>query len=162
MSRTKQTARYHHSMGLTYETQGAIRAARRRRVYREGLGLSWSDVTGVLQKGANLLQQGADAASAAPAIIDAAKGVAEDPYLKEAVCNVNRLRAVNAGQYPGPPCPPTPPGANPNKGIGLRYAITPLHAAVYARQNPWVVPLGAAVVLGIPFLLGMAVGKRGK
>jgi hypothetical protein len=164
MSRTKQTSRPGRPLhlGLAYETQGSIRAARRRRVYQQGLGLSWGDVTNALQRGANVLQQGADYAKAAPVILDAGKGVLEDPYLKETVCNVNRLRAVNAGIYPGPPCPPTPAGSDPRKGIGLRYAVPALHAAVYARQNPWVVPLAAATILGIPFLLGMAVGKRGK
>jgi hypothetical protein len=126
----------------------------------QALGLSWSDITGAVTKGADYAQKAVDYAKAAPGLIDATKGIIEDPYLKEAACNISRLKAVTGGQYPGPPCPPTPGSPDPKKGIGLRYAIKPLHMAVYARQNPWVVPLAAVAVLGIPFFLGMAVGKR--
>lgn len=135
---------------------------RHSQVRPQALGLSWSDVTSALQRGAGLLQQGADIAKAAPGIIDAATGVVQDPYLKEVACNVGRLKALQAGQYPGPPCPPTPQPVDPKKGIGLQYAITPLHMAVYARQNPVVIPLAIGAVLGVPFLLGYMFGKRKK
>ena len=126
----------------------------------QGLGIAWSDVTNALGKGAGALQTAADVAGMAPAVLEAAKGIYEDPYLKEVACNLARLKAVNAGQFPGPPCAPTPPGADPRKGLGLRYAITPLHAAVFVRQNMWVAPLAVAAIFGLPFLIGYKMGGK--
>jgi hypothetical protein len=132
----------------------------RRRKSPEAMGFSWSDVTNLVQKTASTLQTAADVAKAAPGVVDAVQGVVQDPYLKEFVCNVQRLKAIQAGQYPGPPCPPTPGPIDPKKGIGLGQAIMPLHVVIFLRQNPWVVPLLVGGIIGLPFFLGVAVGKR--
>lgn len=85
-----------------------------------------------------------------------AADLGRDPYLPETVCRVGQLKAINAGQRPGA-CATTAP--NLGGGVGLRKTIRPLRTYVYAEQHKWTYGVAAAIVLGLPFLLGYAAGK---
>ena len=103
-------------------------------------------------------------------VIVAASGIS-DPYLPEVACRVSQLQALTTGRTPVqiligkkatiqvPACKPTPPG---QKGIGVEKAIGPLRAAVYVGQNPSIVWLGAAAIVGVPLLLGYMLGTRSR
>jgi len=94
-----------------------------------------------------------------------------DPYLPEALCRVDQIRALRKDRtalqiffgkkptVPVPNCTPQPPGRN---GIGVEKAIKPLRAAAYAYQHPVVVWLGLTAILVVPFLAGVAVGRSKK
>lgn len=92
--------------------------------------------------------------------IGTAIDVASDPYLAEVVCHVQQLKNIDHGE-PVAVCVPTPDGIQTPGGVGLRNAIVPLRAYVYAQENKWVYPLVIAAVLGIPMWLGYEFG-RGK
>lgn len=81
--------------------------------------------------------------------------VANDPYMPEIVCRIQQLKAIQGGQAVAV-CADTPDGT---AGIGQGPVMPALRAYVYAQQNPWVYPVAAAVVLGIPFLLGLRIGE---
>lgn len=89
-------------------------------------------------------------------IITTAANVAEDPYLPEVICHADQLVAIEH-QKPVPACQEIPAGLV--GGAGLRKLVVPLRYLVYAEQNPWVYPVAIAAVLGLPFLLGYALGK---
>ena len=48
------------------------------------------------------------------------------------------------------------------ENLGLKKVAKPLRAYVWYRKNPWILPVGIAAVIGIPFALGYAFGKRTK
>lgn len=82
-------------------------------------------------------------------LTSAAKYILEDPALGqigEMIVELHRLeqRRPTVSQ----PTPPSTPG------IGLQRFVLPLKAYVYVRRNPWVLPVGVAALLAIPFLLG--------
>lgn len=52
------------------------------------------------------------------------------------------------------------PGGPTIEGIGLSNIERPLKMYVWSRKNKWSVPVAIGVLLGIPFLLGYAIGKR--
>jgi hypothetical protein len=82
--------------------------------------------------------------------------LANDPYLPETVCRVGQLRDIHAGKKP-PVCVRTAdklPG-----GVGLRKLIKPLRGYIYAEQHKWVYAAGAAAIIGVPLLIGYALGK---
>lgn len=83
--------------------------------------------------------------------------LANDPYLPETICRVGQVKQINAGQRPGA-CAKT--ADNLGGGVGLRMFIKPLRGVVYAEQNKWVYPAAIAVGLGLPFLLGYALGRK--
>jgi hypothetical protein len=94
-----------------------------------------------------------------------------DPYLPEALCRIDQLRALTVDRtplqalfgkgptVPVPVCAMTAPG---QKGIGVEKAIKPLRAAVFVDQHPIVVWLGLTAVLMVPFVAGYAVGRMKK
>lgn len=98
----------------------------------------------------------ANAISSASGAVGAALNVAGDPYLPEVICRVSQLHAIKAGQSP-PACADTPPGLP--GGVGLDKAIFPLRMFVYAEQHPWVYPLAAAVLIGLPMWIGYELGS---
>jgi hypothetical protein len=122
------------------------------------LGLSWSDVESAAKFAIEQAPHLPEYAAMAPDVIAAVKGLAQDPYLAETACQLRRLKNLNARLPPGPACGRTvlKSPADLQKGLGLRYVVTPLRAAVFAKQNPWTIPVALAAVLGIPFLLGRA------
>lgn len=89
-------------------------------------------------------------------IATTAAAVMADPAWPEVACRVSQLRAIEA-RKPVPGCAKMNVGAG---GVGLRKALPPLRAYVYAEQHPWVKPAALAVVLGLPFLLGYLAGTR--
>lgn len=93
--------------------------------------------------------------SAAGGVV-AALDVASDPYLPEAVCRIAQLKQIEAGTAAGN-CPTTPQGLP--GGVGLRNAVTPLRAYVYAQQHKWVYPAALAALVGLPLLIGYQLGK---
>lgn len=97
-------------------------------------------------------------------LLDVGKSILEDPYLPQVTCEVLRLGKIERGQLPGPPCRSTVglSTAAVKKGIGLRFAVTPLKVWSYQRQHPWLLPTVVAGVLGLTFLVGYNVGKRRK
>lgn len=112
----------------------------------------------------NLLKCGAT-------ITGVAGGAVADPYLPEVACRLSQLQALTTGRTPAqiltgkkatvpvPVCKEIPLG---RKGIGVEKAIRPLRAAVYVGQNPSVVWLGAAAIVGVPLLLGYMLGRRSR
>lgn len=89
--------------------------------------------------------------------------VLEDPYLPETACEVMRLSKAQAGENPGPRCAATSRAdARKTTGVGLRYAVTPLRAYIWHRQNPWVIPAAVGAGLALIFYAGMLTGKRRK
>jgi hypothetical protein len=99
---------------------------------------------------------GMSAAEAVAAVSDMARALT-DPYLPETICRVKQLYNVRTGKAVVA-CAKTPTGKT--GGIGMSKAIPPLRGVVYAEQHPWVYPVGAAVAVGVPFLLGYLFGKR--
>jgi hypothetical protein len=88
-----------------------------------------------------------------------ANDLSKDPYFNEAVCRFGQLQAITNGKAPGA-CANTQLGLK--GGVGLGGVIQPLRAYVYAEQHRWV--YGAAVVgiIGIPMLIGYALGKTSR
>lgn len=82
--------------------------------------------------------------------------LANDPYLPEMICRVSQLRDINAGKKP-PPCGNTAPGLA--GGVGLRKVMPGVRAYVYSQEHKWVIPAAVAAVVGIPFLIGYALGR---
>lgn len=82
--------------------------------------------------------------------------IANDPYLSETVCHIGQLKQINSGQ-PAGACAETQPGLQ--GGVGLGPIQPYLRAYVYAQEHKWVYAVGAAVILGLPFMIGYDVGK---
>jgi hypothetical protein len=91
--------------------------------------------------------------------IGTAIDVASDPYLPEVLCHVQQLKQIDHGEAVAV-CADTPDGVI--GGVGLRNAIGPLRAYVYAQQNKWVYPLAVLAVLGIPLWVGFELGRSAK
>lgn len=89
-------------------------------------------------------------------VAQAALDVSSDPYLPEAVCRVRQLKAIES-RTAVPPCVTTAPDLV--GGIGLRKAMRPLRAFVYAEQHPWLYAVVVATVVGVPALIGYRLGK---
>ncbi len=109
-----------------------------------------SGTDGLIGRGLELLE------TAGPAL-EAAIQLLEDPYLPEVTCNVLRLSKVEQGKPVGAPCPVGPRGQR--KGIGLRYAIKPLRAAVWVRINPLLATALGLSVVGSLIGIGVIIGK---
>lgn len=94
-----------------------------------------------------------------------------DPYLPEAFCRVDQIRALRQDRtalqamfgkrptVPVPVCVKMPPNM---KGVGVEKAIRPLRAVVYLEQHPGMVWLGLTAALAIPFFAGYTVGRMKK
>lgn len=103
--------------------------------------------------------------------VGAAIGGATDPYLPEVMCRIAQLQALGKDRTPlqamfgkkptvaVPACVSTPPGKG---GIGLEKAVKPLRAIVYVNKHPMAVWLGLTALLGVPMLIGYAIGKKAK
>lgn len=92
--------------------------------------------------------------------IATAADVATDPYLPEVICRIQQLKQIDHGE-PVMTCAETPEGVQ-MAGVGLRNAMVPLRAYVYAQQNTWVYPLAILAVLGLPLWLGYELGRSSK
>jgi len=88
--------------------------------------------------------------------LSTAADVAGDPYLPEVICRIQQLKNIDRGETVAT-CIDTPEGVA--GGVGLRNAMTPLRAYVYAQQNKWVYPLAVAAMIGIPMWLGYELGR---
>jgi hypothetical protein len=88
-----------------------------------------------------------------------ASDLANDPYLPEVICRVSQLKAINAGQRPGT-CVKTAKGLR--GGVGMGRFVEPLRAYVYAEQHRWVYAAAFAGIVGVPLLIGYALGKGSK
>lgn len=93
------------------------------------------------------------------ATVGIATDLATDPYLPETICRVGQIKALNAGKQPAA-CVVTP--MNKTGGVGLRKFIKPLRGYVYAEQHRWVYAAAVVGVIGVPMLLGYALGKASK
>lgn len=92
-----------------------------------------------------------------------------DPYLPEALCRVDQIRALrkNRGFISSvfgkkatvevPQCYEMPPDQN---GIGVEGSLRPLRSAVYVYKHPTLVALGILSVFTVPFLVGYAYGRK--
>ncbi len=103
---------------------------------------------------------GLDLFKKGPAVLRAGAKILEDPYLPEVACEVMRLSDIEGGKPAGARCPPTRVTAKMKKGVGLRYAVKPLRALIFHKQNPWVVPVVLLGTLGAIFYLGYTMGKK--
>jgi hypothetical protein len=95
-----------------------------------------------------------------------------DPYLPEAFCRVDQIRALRKDRtvaqamfgkkptVPVPACVRVPD--NKPGGVGVSKVIDKLRAVTYVYQHPIVVWLGLTAVLAVPFLAGVAVGRMKK
>lgn len=85
--------------------------------------------------------------------IEAGKAILEDPALPQLTGYILDLRAIEAAKGRAAPA-----------GIGLSEIVPPVRYYVYAKKHSWVVPALAvaaiAAVIGLPTLVGYAVGKR--
>ena len=97
--------------------------------------------------------------AAATSAIGVATDLAQDPYLSETVCRVGQVRDTNAGRKPST-CVKQRDGLP--GGVGLRKLIKPLRAYSYAEQHKWTYAAAVAGVLGVPLLIGYALGKGGR
>lgn len=91
-----------------------------------------------------------------------------DPYLPEALCRVDQIRALRKdrtvwqavfGKQPTvqvPVCYNTPANI---PGIGVESAMLPLRAGVYLNENPLTVWAGVVAVLLIPMMIGYSIGS---
>jgi hypothetical protein len=80
------------------------------------------------------------------------------PTLMERIKQLNAMEASTGGGGGGG-------GSTPDAakiGVGLRYGVQVLDAAIYARQNPWAVGLVGAGVLLFIGSIGFALGSRRK
>lgn len=85
--------------------------------------------------------------------------VVQDPYFPEAICRIDQLRSIENGLHVLP-CTNTPP--NKAGGVGLRKVMPLMRAYVTAEQHrPWSYVGLAAAVIGLPMLVGYAIGKKG-
>lgn len=119
-------------------------------------GISWADIEGVVSTGKKYLEKAGPALKAVSAILD-------DPYFPEVTKLVLELQEIEKKKRK-PSSKPTRLGAipPPTKGVGLYRVVKPLRAFIYTQKNPWILPVAIAAMLGLPFLLGYAVGKRRK
>lgn len=92
--------------------------------------------------------------------IGTAADVASDPYFPELVCRIQQLKAIDHGKAPSVCANTVDTGSG--DGVGLRRGMPVLRGYVYAQQNPWVYPLLAAAVVGLPLLIGYRLGQASK
>ncbi len=80
--------------------------------------------------------------------------VVTDPALPEVLSLIMQIKDTIPAAAPGSIVvgPASP-------GVGLSRAVVPLEAILYARKNPWVVPVGVAALFGLPILLGFVMGR---
>ncbi len=78
-----------------------------------------------------------------------------NPYTAEILCRVKQLEATNLNKVVLP-CVTTPPVFD---SLGLRKFMPAIRGYVYAEQHPWAYAVGAALLLGVPLLLGYAAGR---
>jgi hypothetical protein len=103
-------------------------------------------------------QRGIGALGSLESVLASAGAVASDPYLPEIVCQMQQLQQIEAGGAVIE-CVPTAPDLP--GGIGLRKAVGPMRAYVYAEQNKWVYPLAVLALFGLPMLVGYEIGRKG-
>lgn len=82
--------------------------------------------------------------------------VLNDPYATEVACHIQQLSQIKAGQVVQN-CVEVPSGVP--GGVGLDNVAIALRYYVYAEQNPWVIPLAAIGIIGLPFLIGYYLGE---
>jgi len=88
--------------------------------------------------------------------LGAGVSVADDPYFNEVLCRIGQLHAIRT-HAAVPVCQDTPLGLP--GGVGLERVILPLRAFVFAEANPWAYVVGAAVLFGVPMLIGYQLGR---
>jgi hypothetical protein len=81
------------------------------------------------------------------------KDVLSDPALPETTLLVKELYEVEKAK-------PKTKSIITGPGIGLANTLTPLRTLIFYRKNEWALPLTIAALIGVPFLLGMTVGRR--
>jgi hypothetical protein len=89
--------------------------------------------------------------------LSTALDVASDPSMPELVCRVQQLLQIDRGQ-PVQICADTPAtvGGSPS----IARITSGLRAYTFAQQNPWVYPVAAAAVIGLPLWIGYMLGKK--
>jgi hypothetical protein len=85
--------------------------------------------------------------------VEAGKAILDDPALPQLTGYVLELRAIEAKKGKAAPA-----------GIGLSEIVPPVRYYVYTKKHAWVVPAlvvaAVAALVGLPTLVGYAVGKR--
>ncbi len=84
-------------------------------------------------------------------VLDTVGGIVTDPGLPETIQLAMRMRALAVAEG-GP--------ADTSPGVGLSKINGPLRLYVEARESKWMIPAAIAAVVGLPFLLGLNIGKR--
>jgi hypothetical protein len=96
-----------------------------------------------------LLKKGEEYLKTAGPTLEAAKLILEDPALPQVTKRVIALHKLE--QVPGKPAV---------KGVGLKRVVPLLGAYYMTRVHKWILPVGIAAVLGLPFLLGYGLGRK--
>lgn len=118
------------------------------RVFPQGLGKHVGGLSG-LGGIADLITKGAGLAA----------NTLSNPYVPEVLCRLDQVQAANANPpRVAPGCANTPLVTADT--LGIRKYMIPIRAYAYAEQHPWAYLLGAGLVVGVPLLIGYAIGKR--
>lgn len=104
------------------------------------------------------------AVSTATNVANTIAQIVGDPALGEVVSLAKQIYAVQtATPSIGTKTPPKPTGPiDYRAGVGLKAAVPPLKAILYVSKNPWVVPASIGAIIGLPLLLGFALGRASK
>jgi hypothetical protein len=82
--------------------------------------------------------------------LEAGKAILDDPALPKLTGYVLELKAIQTKRG----------GAVSSKGVGLSDIITPVRYYVAYQKNRWIAPVALALIIGLPFYLGYATGKK--
>jgi hypothetical protein len=85
-----------------------------------------------------------------------AGSILANPYVPEIICRVKQVDAHHTGRQVAL-CVTTPSVPD---SLGIGKFMPAVRAYAYAEQHRWAYPLLAALLLGVPFMLGYAVGKN--
>lgn len=129
-----------YANGLAAPGTLARRAPSRPRVFR-GLGDTWDDILSVVRTGGSI-------AAATPTVL----ALVQDPAFPELVAQINRIATQDAISNPS---------AGPAK-INLAQIIPIVRAYAWGNENKWIVPILGLAAVGIPFTIGLYIGKRSK
>ncbi len=87
-------------------------------------------------------------------VAQATGNILSDPYLPTVAGYVIQLHNMEQ------PSKPSATGSKPSTpGIGLVHVVKPLRIYVWARKNPWVVPVGIIAAIALPMLIGYRIGR---
>ncbi len=91
---------------------------------------------------------GGDVIGSAGKYVDIARAILEDPFLPEVAAKIRELKRLETKKR------------GSGSGIGLRDLDTGLSLWIALKKRPWLLYVGAAVALAVPFAVGYFVARR--